>query len=83
MPAISTDDHHSAVNPHKAVQRLLAFALECYFPIIAFTPMSYQQLSSNPLTALPSKARYTGFLAPDRRRKNTGNGQTNRYETDR
>jgi len=36
MPAISADDHHSAVNPHKTMQRFLAFALECYFPIIAF-----------------------------------------------
>jgi hypothetical protein len=32
VPAISADDHHSAVNPHKTVQRVLAFALECYFP---------------------------------------------------
>ena len=41
MPAISADDHHSAVNPHKTVQRLLAFALECYFPIIAFTSATH------------------------------------------
>jgi hypothetical protein len=41
MPAISADDHHSAVNPHKTVQRLLALALECYFPIIAFTSATH------------------------------------------
>jgi len=28
MPAISADDHHSAVNPHETMQRLFAFALD-------------------------------------------------------
>jgi hypothetical protein len=41
MPAISADDHHSAVNPHKTMQRLLAFARECYFPIVAFTSAAH------------------------------------------
>jgi hypothetical protein len=44
MPAISSDDHHSAVNPHETMQRLLAFALECYFPIVAFTSSSHFRL---------------------------------------
>ena len=36
MPAISADDHHSAVNSHETVQRLFAFALEQYFAIVRF-----------------------------------------------
>jgi hypothetical protein len=41
MPAISADDHHSAVNPHETMQRLFAFALEYHFPIVAFTSASH------------------------------------------
>src|ERR1700722_2127693 len=41
MPAIPADDHHSAVNSHKTMQRLFAFALECYFPIVAFTSATH------------------------------------------
>ena len=52
MPAISADDHHYAVNPHKTVQRLLAFALECYFPIIAFTSATHFCSRSAVLLAL-------------------------------
>src|SRR5580700_6916619 len=44
MPAISSDDHHSAVNPHETMQRLFAFALEHYFPIVAFTSSSHFRL---------------------------------------
>ena len=44
MPAISADDHHSAVNPHETMQRLFAFALEYYFPIVAFTSPSHFRL---------------------------------------
>jgi hypothetical protein len=41
MPAISADNHHSAVNPHETMQRLFAFALEYHFPIVAFTSASH------------------------------------------
>jgi len=41
VPAISADDHHSAVNPHETAQRLFVFALEYYFPIVAFTSPSH------------------------------------------
>jgi hypothetical protein len=41
MPAISADNHHSAVNPHETMQWLFAFALEYNFPVVAFTSASH------------------------------------------
>ena len=52
MPAIPTDDHHSAVNPHETMKRPFAFALEYYFPIVAFTLISHKYPRLLP-TSLP------------------------------